>query len=62
MIAALSRDMVIANTFGAASVFIIFVLGGFVIPKGKIQGYATSSRHYSLLSCNNLHARLCCTT
>lgn len=34
-IAALARDMIIANTFGSAGLLIIFLLGGFIIPKGK---------------------------
>lgn len=34
MMASLARDMVIANTFGSASLLIIFLLGGFIIPKG----------------------------
>lgn len=32
--ASLARDMIIANTFGSASLLIIFLLGGFIIPKG----------------------------
>ncbi|KAH1153472.1 hypothetical protein AAZX31_18G062400 [Glycine max] len=35
--AALARDMVIANTFGTAALMIIFLLGGFIIPKGMIK-------------------------
>lgn len=34
MMASLARDMVIANTFGSAALLIIFLLGGFIIPKG----------------------------
>jgi len=34
MMASLARDMVIANTFGSAAILIVFLLGGFVIPKG----------------------------
>lgn len=32
--ASLTRDMVIANTFGSAALLVIFLLGGFIIPKG----------------------------
>lgn len=35
MMASLARDMIIANTFGSASLLAIFLLGGFIIPKGK---------------------------
>jgi len=35
--AALARDMVIANTFGTAALMIIFLLGGFIIPKGRLH-------------------------
>ena len=34
MLASVARDMVIANTFGSASILAVFLLGGFVIPKG----------------------------
>ncbi|KAG8660145.1 hypothetical protein MANES_02G119800v8 [Manihot esculenta] len=37
MMASLARDMVIANTFGSASLLIIFLLGGFIIPKDSIK-------------------------
>lgn len=33
--ACLARDMVIANTFGSAALLIIFLLGGFILPKGE---------------------------
>lgn len=33
--AAVTRDMVIANTFGAAALLIVFLLGGYLIPKGR---------------------------
>lgn len=33
--AALARDIIIANTFGSAALLIIFLLGGFILPKGK---------------------------
>lgn len=32
--ASITRDMVIANTFGSAALLVIFLLGGFIIPKG----------------------------
>ncbi|KAK7387230.1 hypothetical protein VNO78_27860 [Psophocarpus tetragonolobus] len=35
--ASVARDMVIANTFGSASLMIIFLLGGFIIPKGMVK-------------------------
>lgn len=35
--AVLARDMVIANTFGSAALLIIFLLGGFIIPKDMIK-------------------------
>ncbi|XP_061368731.1 ABC transporter G family member 31-like [Gastrolobium bilobum] len=35
--ASLARDMVLANTFGSAALMIIFLLGGFIIPKGMIK-------------------------
>lgn len=33
--AALARDIIIANTFGSAALLIVFLLGGFILPKGK---------------------------
>ncbi|XP_062085164.1 ABC transporter G family member 31 [Humulus lupulus] len=36
MMAALARDMIIANTFGSAALLIIFLLGGFILPKEMI--------------------------
>ncbi|KAK3019263.1 hypothetical protein RJ639_004212 [Escallonia herrerae] len=35
--AAIARDMIIANTFGSAALLIIFLLGGFILPKGMIK-------------------------
>lgn len=32
--AAISRDIIIANTFGSAAILLIFLLGGFIVPKG----------------------------
>lgn len=37
VMAAIARDMVIANTFGSAALLIIFLLGGFIIPKDMIK-------------------------
>lgn len=34
-IASISRDIIIANTFGSAGLLIVFVLGGFIVPKGE---------------------------
>lgn len=39
VMAAIARDMVIANTFGSAALLIIFLLGGFIIPKGRIYNF-----------------------
>ncbi|XP_074329259.1 ABC transporter G family member 31-like isoform X2 [Apium graveolens] len=36
-IASISRDIIIANTFGSAGLLIVFVLGGFIVPKGMIK-------------------------
>ncbi|KAK3206522.1 hypothetical protein Dsin_020568 [Dipteronia sinensis] len=52
MMAALARDMVIASTFGSAALLIIFLLGGFIIPKGMIKpwwvwGYWVSPLSYA---------------
>ncbi|CAL5426860.1 unnamed protein product [Camellia sinensis] len=35
--ASLARDMIIANTFGSASLLVIFLLGGFILPKAMIK-------------------------
>ncbi|KAA3458575.1 ABC transporter G family member 31-like [Gossypium australe] len=37
MLASLARDLVVANTFGSASLLLVFLLGGFVIPKDQIK-------------------------
>ncbi|KAJ8769245.1 hypothetical protein K2173_001835 [Erythroxylum novogranatense] len=37
MMASISRDLVIANTFGSAALMIVFCLGGFIIPKANIK-------------------------
>ncbi|XP_027337469.1 ABC transporter G family member 31-like [Abrus precatorius] len=49
--ASLARDMVLANTFGTAALMIVFLLGGFIIPKGMIKpwwiwGYWVSPLSY----------------
>ncbi|CAJ1970634.1 unnamed protein product [Sphenostylis stenocarpa] len=35
MMAAVARDMVLANTYGSASLLVVFLLGGFILPKGR---------------------------
>ncbi|KAK4492092.1 hypothetical protein RD792_002889 [Penstemon davidsonii] len=35
--ASLARDMIIANTFGSSALLIIFLLGGFILPKEMIK-------------------------
>lgn len=35
-VASIARDMIIANTFASAGLLVIFLLGGFIIPKGII--------------------------
>ncbi|XP_062201348.1 ABC transporter G family member 51 isoform X2 [Phragmites australis] len=37
MMGAIARDMTIANTFGSAALLAIFLLGGFIVPKGAIK-------------------------
>ncbi|KAL3530879.1 hypothetical protein ACH5RR_010201 [Cinchona calisaya] len=37
MMAALSRDIIISNTFGSAALLVIFLLGGFILPKEMIK-------------------------
>ncbi|MCH93603.1 ABC transporter G family member 31-like, partial [Trifolium medium] len=37
MMASIARDMVLANTFGSAALLIIFLMGGFIVPKGMIK-------------------------
>ncbi|KAK7321500.1 hypothetical protein VNO77_32212 [Canavalia gladiata] len=37
LMAAIARDMVLANTFGSAALLIVFLLGGFIVPKGMIK-------------------------
>ncbi|XP_058109090.1 ABC transporter G family member 31-like [Magnolia sinica] len=37
MLAAIARDMTLANTYGSAALFVIFLLGGFIIPKDMIK-------------------------
>ncbi|KAH7838131.1 hypothetical protein Vadar_022406 [Vaccinium darrowii] len=37
MMASLARDMIIANTFGSAGLLVVFLLGGFIIPKAMIK-------------------------
>ncbi|KAK1312861.1 ABC transporter G family member 31 [Acorus calamus] len=37
MIAAVARDMIIANTFGSVAIMVFFLLGGFILPKDVIK-------------------------
>ncbi|XP_007016113.2 PREDICTED: ABC transporter G family member 31 [Theobroma cacao] len=37
MLAGIARDTVVANTFGSAALLVIFLLGGFLIPKDKVK-------------------------
>ena len=46
-VAGLCRSMIISNTGGALSVLIIFVLGGFILPKGTHSGHKTVQVHLS---------------
>lgn len=34
MMGAIARDIIVANTFGSAALLAIFLLGGFIVPKG----------------------------
>ncbi|KAF5739187.1 ABC transporter G family member 31 [Tripterygium wilfordii] len=37
LIAAIARDMVLANTFGSAAILVVFLLGGFIMPKRMLS-------------------------
>lgn len=37
MMASIARDIIIANTFGSAALLVIFLLGGFILPKAMIK-------------------------
>lgn len=37
MLGSIARDLVIANTFGSAALLAVFLLGGFIIPKGILM-------------------------
>ncbi|WOL16537.1 hypothetical protein Cni_G25324 [Canna indica] len=39
MIAAIARDFVLANTFGSAALLVVFLLGGFIVPKHEIKSW-----------------------
>ncbi|KAE8729834.1 hypothetical protein F3Y22_tig00003151pilonHSYRG00061 [Hibiscus syriacus] len=41
MLAAIARDIVIANTFGPAAILIVLLLGGFLVPKDEIKPWWT---------------------
>lgn len=34
LMAAIARDFIVANTFGSFALLAIFLLGGFIVPKG----------------------------
>ncbi|KAD6119877.1 hypothetical protein E3N88_11148 [Mikania micrantha] len=36
-LAAAARDMMISNTFGSAALLVVFLLGGFIMPKGNLS-------------------------
>ncbi|KAI4385958.1 hypothetical protein MLD38_003942 [Melastoma candidum] len=52
MMAAVCRDIVVASTFGSAALLLIFLLGGFIVPKAMIKpwwawGYWVSPLTYA---------------
>lgn len=57
--ASVSRDMIIANTFGSAALLLILLLGGFLVPKSMfsrslpVQAQVFCFRFSSLSICNN---------
>ncbi|KAG6550030.1 hypothetical protein Mapa_008543 [Marchantia paleacea] len=57
LIAGLSRTMIVANTGGSFSLLVIFVLGGFLVPRTSIKpwwiwGYWSSPLSYAQLAVN----------
>lgn len=46
MMASISRDMILANTFGSAALLIVFLLGGFIIPKGRFHKKIIDDRKF----------------
>ncbi|XP_062171942.1 ABC transporter G family member 31 [Alnus glutinosa] len=50
LMAAIARDMVLANTFGSAALLVIFLMGGFIIPKSMIKPWAVWAFWLSPLS------------
>ncbi|XP_072954744.1 ABC transporter G family member 51 [Typha angustifolia] len=50
MMGAIARDIVVANTFGSASLLAVFLLGGFIIPKDEIKPWWTWAFWLSPLS------------
>ena len=46
MMASISRDMILANTFGTAALLIVFLLGGFIIPKGRFNKKIIDDRKF----------------
>jgi hypothetical protein len=45
VMAALGRDMIIANTVSSGALMILFLLGGFVVPKGLLHQELLDKRH-----------------
>ncbi|WOL15675.1 hypothetical protein Cni_G24456 [Canna indica] len=41
MMAGLARNFTVANTFGCAAILVVFLLGGFIVPKEKIKPWWT---------------------
>ena len=39
LMASIARDMVLAGIFGSAALLIVFLLGGFIIPKGRFHRF-----------------------
>lgn len=57
LIAGLCRTMIVANTGGSFSLLVIFVLGGFLVPRTSIKpwwiwGYWSSPLSYAQLAVN----------
>ncbi|WOL16536.1 hypothetical protein Cni_G25323 [Canna indica] len=39
--ASIARDFIVANTFGAAALLVVFLLGGFIVPKNEVKPWWT---------------------
>lgn len=51
LMAAIGRDMIIANTGGSGVLMVLFLLGGFIIPKGRLlQELLYKSQRYRYIS------------